>query len=179
MSYTLLFCPHCQKNVFAGHMLGLKSGLGPAVVQCAVCKQNFNSGRQEWAQMSMFRRIGYVIYSVVAAGFIGAIGALCIGGSGQIWTKGLAHMQEGTSGGRFFAAGAILGVTAVILLQIARVIWSVDRTSSMSTPVPMKFHFLSVHCNSQVLMLLIFFSIIGLSFLGGYLFGTGPGCLHS
>src|SRR5690348_11486184 len=73
--YHALFlkCRRCERP-FEVRMFGLYSGLGPSVIECSFCGKEIDTGRLEWADMSAFTRVYFMVISLLYVGMFALIG---------------------------------------------------------------------------------------------------------
>lgn len=74
MAGVIQSCPYCGEQMGAHAVF--HSGLGPSAVICDITCQAINTGRQEWAEMGVFRRGWYCLFSVLYAALIGLWGGV-------------------------------------------------------------------------------------------------------
>lgn len=85
-SWQLLRCPKCNM-AYRWHInklfnkIRITSGLGASKIECSRCGEVFDSGLLEWQEMSVTKRIWYLILSVfygVMLGFFFSLGIFAV-----------------------------------------------------------------------------------------------------
>lgn len=84
-SIETLRCPRCRRG-FDTRVYGISSGLGPPAIRCRSCDAVVATDRIEWRDMSLLRRVRYVLLSLVYMVFLGYLGAVS--------TRGFVHFLD-------------------------------------------------------------------------------------
>jgi hypothetical protein len=141
ISIKFLHCPSCKAK-YKLCVGGLKSGLGPSVIKCAACGHIFYSSLQEWPQMKISRKFGYILcsifYILFAGYFIAAILTVIKTGEPVI----------NITGNTFFRTWYLIFALLILSLQLFRVGLSYDRYDKQKEQ-PVKVSFLSIQNNLQ------------------------------
>jgi hypothetical protein len=154
-------CPHCN-DFWGASFLGLSDGLGSDIFECVKCQGHFHTGKQEWSQMGILRRIWFGIASLLQAAGLGFAGGL-VGAATQLRWGETSVRPEGA----FFwgSASAVFGL--VLLIQLLRIYWSIRRVHGKGPPY-VRTRFFSFQTNLQFLfamvILLVAIGSVGFSF---------------
>jgi hypothetical protein len=143
---TVESCPHCG-HLYGGSVFGIGDGIGSPQYLCVKCKQLFNSGRREWADMGLLRRLWAFIVSLLLAAMFGVAGGYITKTMAlrYRWTEFESeHWVLPTE--RYTWAGAGVFAGLVLLAQLLKVVRSMRRSRGLSGP-HVKARFLSLHTN--------------------------------
>lgn len=125
--YLILKCPQCGDWIDA-QMLGISSGLGRPRVTCVKCNAVIETGRVEWADMSILKRFWWFVTLLAYSIFCGMIGYVTFG-IAVSWFKNDLFWQSSVSlpptASRIgFGCYAAL----ILIIQLTRVMRSITRT---------------------------------------------------
>jgi hypothetical protein len=137
-------------------MFGVTSGLGSSACICGHCGGIFISKRREWADMNVFRRLWYIVVSLIYISFVAGLGAYAISELFEACTR------QSITEADFFVIVLLL---AVLLggFQCVRVLWSRQRSEARE-PSQVVASFWSVHTNFALLCVL---GLLGLQAIAG------------
>jgi hypothetical protein len=154
----MLCCPSCNRMVKLGlawfGLFPMRSGLGPAEFVCTKCDTVYESGLQEWAHMSKWRKINFIFHSLVYAiigGFFTAGLILVIEGAAT--NPDISFFDNLATGKLLIIWGCIAGV--VLLTQALRVSLSLERTMTETKPYPARYTDLQVNLQAWVMKIFI------------------------
>jgi hypothetical protein len=143
---TWLSCPQC------GRYFDFRIGeydfyyyLGPSTYCCSGCGAIYRSGRTEWKELPLLGKLAFVFFSVVLGCVAGFMGGMCMGIAAYYATHGPAWEIPGewVVGGPWFWVGFTSWATVVLLLQVYRVVRSIQR-SAAAQPVPFRTTFFNL-----------------------------------
>jgi hypothetical protein len=141
-------CPSCGRD--ADSHIDVYSGLGPALLQCPACAAVFPGNRKEWAQLGVWGRLWFVLYSLAGI----AVGSAAVG-----FTSGFAFTAARTGETSVREAPPFIVVPtiafwAVLLtaLQAYRLVSSVRRVGP-DGPRPYRAAFWSLQLGMQTRLL--------------------------
>ena len=154
-SWRFSRCPGC-KRILNWHIekilfiLNVESGLGPRNVRCASCNTLFDSGLQEWQQMTKIQKLRY--------GFVSMIYALLFGVSLTFPTIAIIQLLTHNKDRMFpsddlIAISIIVWAIIILALQIFRILLSNIR-SEQAIPEPMNVSFWNWQTNLQFFALI-------------------------
>ncbi len=165
ISWRFLYCPECKRAYKweyykIADIVRISSGLGPNTIRCASCNTVFDSGFLEWKQFAITQKIRYGIMSIADALFIGCsllVSTMTVLGKFPQTAQWLSQFFNPII---FFF---IIYSTPIILVQIARIFLSLDRSDEAS-PKPAEISFWNWETNLQSYGMAIFFACVIVAF---------------
>ena len=150
---TIESCPHCNMP-YGGSFMHLNSGLGAPLYACGSCGKTFDSGRQEWPDLSPLGKLRYLAASGVYTAFVslmhGGFLALIVG---RITGKKSDVFLKDFWTDRVLMTCMMVAGSLVIVTQGVRIRRSITRWMR-NTPSVAEASIFSLASNRQVITLL-------------------------